>query len=452
MILTNEKVREMNLDKDIVVIPNSVTSIGAGAFYDCDTLTNVIIPNSVTSIGSEAFYGCSSLTNIVIPDSVTSIGSEAFHGCKEVSIPHTLVDCYELDEELAVLTLINETFVSRRWAETMTQLLELGIHPFLSSWWEEPTTAEIDSLSELFKKKFGREPKVVVDIATAIKTLNLSAEEVVKTFSVEGFKEALKMSDNCPFVAIIALLGASRDLLHKFPIATSYELGLVAPNIRNWVRKHPESFGLLPKLKGLEISEDMTVSEVKEIIVRERAMKDLKEIERFYGAFDFAQIKCEIERTSVQDKSLSAYILEPTDYRQLTVGYDTYCCQHYGGAGETAMMYGLMSSTAGFWVIEDKGQIRAQAEVWLSEDGRTFVFDNIEFANDRQVSDYEDIIKAWARECPYPNVVLGMGYTEISLPCPECTAPPQPQIEELWDVYTDTHRCVCLKKGGKLTW
>jgi len=33
-----------------VVIPNSVTSIGGGAFYRCTGLTSVTIPNSVTSI------------------------------------------------------------------------------------------------------------------------------------------------------------------------------------------------------------------------------------------------------------------------------------------------------------------------------------------------------------------------------------------------------------------
>lgn len=38
-----------------VTIPNSVTSIEGGAFYDCSGLTNVTIPNSVTSIGGYAF-------------------------------------------------------------------------------------------------------------------------------------------------------------------------------------------------------------------------------------------------------------------------------------------------------------------------------------------------------------------------------------------------------------
>ncbi len=64
-----------------ITIPNSVTSIGNDAFEGCTGLTSVTIPNSVTSIGEWAFYGCSSLTSIEIPNSVTSIGDRAFRGC-----------------------------------------------------------------------------------------------------------------------------------------------------------------------------------------------------------------------------------------------------------------------------------------------------------------------------------------------------------------------------------
>ena len=63
-------------------IPNSVTSIGNGAFAYCSGLTAVEIPNSVTSIGSSAFYYCSGLTAVEIPNSVTTIGSGAFSGCR----------------------------------------------------------------------------------------------------------------------------------------------------------------------------------------------------------------------------------------------------------------------------------------------------------------------------------------------------------------------------------
>ena len=76
-------------------IPNSVTSIGYQAFYDCDSLTSVTIPDSVTEIGSDAFRYCSSLTSVTIPDSVTEIGSDAFRYCSSltsVTIPDSVTE------------------------------------------------------------------------------------------------------------------------------------------------------------------------------------------------------------------------------------------------------------------------------------------------------------------------------------------------------------------------
>ena len=67
--------------KTSVTIPNSVTSIGDGAFNGCRGLTSITIPNSLTSIGDIAFNGCRGLTSITIPNSVTSIGRSAFSYC-----------------------------------------------------------------------------------------------------------------------------------------------------------------------------------------------------------------------------------------------------------------------------------------------------------------------------------------------------------------------------------
>lgn len=64
-----------------IVVPNSVDSIGNGAFEGCRSLTSVILPNSVKHIGYDAFEYCSNLTSIDIPNSVTSIGRFAFRDC-----------------------------------------------------------------------------------------------------------------------------------------------------------------------------------------------------------------------------------------------------------------------------------------------------------------------------------------------------------------------------------
>jgi len=80
-----------------VVIPKTVTyegvkydvtSIGALAFANCQSLTSVTIPNSVTTICNNAFLNCNRLTSVAIPNSVTSIESSAFEECVGLTSVH----------------------------------------------------------------------------------------------------------------------------------------------------------------------------------------------------------------------------------------------------------------------------------------------------------------------------------------------------------------------------
>ena len=79
-----------------LVIPNSVTSIGSGAFYYCNGFTgNLTIPNSVTFIGLDAFRGCNGFTgNLTISNSVTVIYNFTFGDCSgftgSLTIPNSV--------------------------------------------------------------------------------------------------------------------------------------------------------------------------------------------------------------------------------------------------------------------------------------------------------------------------------------------------------------------------
>lgn len=56
-IVSGDYKKAVNAGLTHIVIPNGVSSIGFGAFEDCDDLTAVTIPSSVTSIGKDAFLG-----------------------------------------------------------------------------------------------------------------------------------------------------------------------------------------------------------------------------------------------------------------------------------------------------------------------------------------------------------------------------------------------------------
>ena len=131
-----------------ITIPNSITSIGSGAFSYCTSLTNVYydgtvedwcniefdgyysnpmnntpnfyildengtienngkkykllteleIPSTVTSIGNYQFYGFNQFIDIMISDNVTSIGSDAFSSCTSltnITLPNSITSIGE---------------------------------------------------------------------------------------------------------------------------------------------------------------------------------------------------------------------------------------------------------------------------------------------------------------------------------------------------------------------
>ncbi len=60
-----------------VILPDTITTIGELAFGDCKNLEYFNISLSLTTIGDGAFFGCDSLAGIAIPNTVTYIGELA---------------------------------------------------------------------------------------------------------------------------------------------------------------------------------------------------------------------------------------------------------------------------------------------------------------------------------------------------------------------------------------
>lgn len=77
--------REINL-------PDSLESIGWGAFEDCFALEKIKIPDKVKNLSGSTFFRCLGLSEVTLPKNLEFIGDYCFQQCKmeEIKLPNTL--------------------------------------------------------------------------------------------------------------------------------------------------------------------------------------------------------------------------------------------------------------------------------------------------------------------------------------------------------------------------
>ena len=68
-----------------IKIPDSVETIGNGAFYDCRDLERITLPSALQTLSSVTFYNCTALSEVTFPASLKTIESSAFSGCRNLS-------------------------------------------------------------------------------------------------------------------------------------------------------------------------------------------------------------------------------------------------------------------------------------------------------------------------------------------------------------------------------
>ena len=68
-----------------IKIPDSVETIGNGAFYECRDLERIALPSALQTLSSVTFYNCTALSEVTFPASLKTIESSAFSGCRNLS-------------------------------------------------------------------------------------------------------------------------------------------------------------------------------------------------------------------------------------------------------------------------------------------------------------------------------------------------------------------------------
>ena len=406
-------------------------------FFGCENLETVSL-DTTTEIEHNTFSDCKNLKEVHIDGkSLYSLDSTAFDGCPEevsfviggVKVPvkhleftRKLSDGLGLSQDFQILLKAREILQDETYSPILVSRLCNAQH-----------YSKLDKVAEKIKKDFatigfydisdkvdmeakgklvelfkankatrGVVPRIIDALTIASTSLDIAPEEIVKRFEDKSFRDAVIAMRSCHdgnhfFDCEAALFAMTFDIntVKKAILNNQYkdyasvllcrgykDKDESAIDAARWIVKHPNSkLDIIRDIAAysgtLKIAPDMSVEKVEALLSTCKGNAEIEKIEDRYSAFCFTDCVCNLPKTEVELGRYKAYVMDAQDPRQVMLGYDTDCCQHFDGAGESAMMYGLANPNAGFFVIEDKetGKILAQAEAWECKDSRVSLGD-----------------------------------------------------------------------------
>ena len=301
---------------------------------------------------------------------------------------------------------------------------------FGSDWTKEAIVEQFNAIP----KYRGRVPQILDSMASASDTYRLSPEEIVQKFDLQLVKDLKTLGLPEANIVLLYTKIQKHDIerMMNNPARLEKIVNLLSKGIlkdedklihaAKWVSKHPETEEDLLELvldnpTMFKINEESSVEKVRVQSGTLDALSEIKKIEKAYKKpkFKFSECQCNLRFSEASTNRYVSYILKGDDPRQVMLGYETHCCQVLGDAGETAMLHGLLNPKAGFWGVFDKDteKLRCQAEIWEFDED-TLVFDNIEFADDTELSRYQEIIGEWLVSSPYKNICMGLGWNSMA--------------------------------------
>lgn len=328
------------------------------------------------------------------------------------------------------------------------------------------TMLNVKHMYDQFMERFKRIPDVFPVLISATEALNVNL--VVPNFNVKSMKYALTIDElDIQYQVFISLAFGNQifDVVSKLRkhgkdvynfVGGLPSLPFQDESLKQWIVRHAGKTDnlIIHAVARLwnhpSFPRSATLIEMKAFILNQRAPIEWELARRKYPDIFDQPFQCRIHDTPYKYKDEQVRILDANDKLQIMLGVLTVCCQRLDGTGEPCLMEGLINPQSGFLVFERGSKLLAQSWIWLTEDNKTLVLDNIELADCRRPEDIIELLFNWAKLSSHENIQMGIGFNRVNIGVPVDTVDLS-WYRQLWKFkYSDAYERVWIKKNGEL--